>query len=50
MEVFGWMAPIDVDITNDVIHMPPAHFYHFSMIADPSGIWKLIRKSRAVHL
>ncbi|MEY4615968.1 MAG: hypothetical protein RJB66_928 [Pseudomonadota bacterium] len=46
MEIFGSIAPIDVDITNDVIHMPPAYFYHFSLVADPSGLWKLMKKSR----
>ena len=46
MEIFGLMAPIDVDITSEVIHMPPAFYYHFSLVADPQGLWKLIRKSK----
>lgn len=46
LEIFGWMAPIDTDITAEVIHMPPANFYHIGISTDPNALWRLIRKGK----
>ncbi len=44
LEVFSWAAPLSTDISSDILHVPPAHYYHFALSNDENSPWKLIKK------
>lgn len=44
LEVFSWAAPLIVDISSDILDIPPAHYYHFELDKDQKNPWKLVKK------
>ncbi len=44
LEVFSWAAPLSDDISSEVLHLPPAHFYHVEINSELNEPWKLLKK------
>jgi broad specificity phosphatase PhoE len=44
IEVFSWAAPLNVDITSEVLHLPSGHFYHVQIDSEEGTFWKLVNK------
>lgn len=44
LEVFGWSAPLNLDITGEILHAPPASFYHITLDDDQDNFWRVFNK------
>jgi broad specificity phosphatase PhoE len=43
LEVFSLIAPLKNDIASEILHLPPAHYYYFS-ITPGDRPWELIKR------
>jgi broad specificity phosphatase PhoE len=44
LEVFGWAAPLLEDLSEDIRHLMPAHYFHIQLGPDANSPWTLIKK------
>jgi phosphohistidine phosphatase SixA len=44
LEVFGWAAPLELDIASDILHLPPAHYYHIQIDKVANAPWKIKKR------
>lgn len=44
LEVFSWAAPLVDDISSEILHLPPAHFYHVAISNERNQPWQLLKK------
>lgn len=48
-EIFAEISPLDIDITSDILHLPPASYYHIAVHPqDPSLPWTLVQKGQVL--
>jgi len=46
IEMFAEISPLNVDISSDILHIPPAYYYHMSISHDDAKEWTLIQKGQ----
>lgn len=46
LEAFAELAPLNVDILSDILHLPPAAYYYMAINPDDSRDWTLIKKGQ----
>lgn len=46
LEAFALLAPLNVDILWEVLHLPPAAYYHIAINPDDTKDWTLIKKGQ----
>lgn len=44
LEMFAAVAPLKVDLSSEIIHIPPAHYYHVSLSREANHPWDLLKK------
>lgn len=44
LETFAELSPLNIDISSEILHVPPAHFYHVSLNHEMRFPWELIKK------
>lgn len=46
LEVFAEMSPLNEDISADILHLPPAAYYHMAINPEDAEDWTLIKKGQ----
>lgn len=44
IEIFVEVVPLKEDLSSDILHLPPASYYHVALSQDPQTPWDLIKK------
>lgn len=44
LEAFALIAPLKIDISSEIIHIPPAQYYHVAISNDQKQAWEIVKK------